>query len=133
VSIFDEDGAALLKGGLTLSGIDKLKAEMFERNQRSPEQVYGQSFPDEAWRLVLDELRRIRSGKSMDSKAREDIDICMATAATMEGGMSPWDALCHQAGACVTAFGQTRPFAQMFLRESCYKVLNEEFVGRKVG
>jgi hypothetical protein len=128
-----DDGSRLMKYGLELGGIDKLKAEMFERNSISPEQVFAEPFHKNAWRLVGDELKRQRRGIPERSDTQHDLDICIVTANLVEGGTTPWDALVLQAECCEIQWGKTRPNAQRLLREACYKVLNEEFLGRKVG
>ena len=131
--ILFDDGSRLMKNGLSLSGIDKLKAEYFERKCVSPEQVFGEPFHKNAWRLVRDELVRQRRKVPERSETQNDLDICIVTAALVEGGTTPWDALVLQAECCEVQWGKTRPNAQRLLREACYKVLNEEFLGRQVG
>ena len=126
------DADRLAKDGLTLGGISKLRAEWFERTQESPEQVYGMAFPKGAWRLVAEDLRRQRR-KCQDTGLAGSIDIALYTASEMVHGWSPWDALVHQQFASEEAFGKSDSTAQRLLRESCYAILNSEFLGRQVG
>ena len=127
-----EDGTDLEKDGLVLSGIDKLRAEWFERTQESPEAVYGQALSKGAWSIVASDLRAQRM-RCQTEGLMKSLDIALFTASSMESGWTPWDALVHQCDATTEAFGEPDPTAQRLLREACYVALNKEFVGRQVG
>lgn len=126
------DGSDLAADGLELEGIAKMQFEWMESRLSSPSSVYGREFPRGAWRQVSAVLRGV-ARRTRSEALRDSVAKAMAMARLMPAGASPWQYLKTLHDAEVEAAGAPDREAQRAGREACYKVMMEEYAGRRVG
>ncbi len=122
-----------IEGGVTLGGIDKLRAEYMERLYESPLALYTNPFLRSGWMQVTAELRR-KERKCQIEALRERITGARIMASKMPPGASPFDAMkiMWEVDEVIHS-PRVDGVARRHMRETCYEVMMKEFIGRDVG
>ena len=122
--------------GLTYDKSSKAQQEMIERVMHTPDTIYDDPLPWKGWQLVYEQLDRcVRKCQITELYAAYNIAREWAKKLWRNKikGLSPEQAMKDLHDMQIVMSGQVNPTIQRVFQEALYMVINNHYMGRKVG